>query len=157
MGHLWSINCPVGLSRFKAKGTAFCTTCKVVSYCELPPEGGVCIISWTRSCLSMENSSPGKRDSVNHQLMPQRVWGLGPGQPRKVVQAEHCNVLYSLLLALLITTCFSHVHSIQPHLLQDSRFKFPGEIFERRVSGMNSRASAFSPEAVTDSHHLPSL
>lgn len=156
MGSLWSINRPVELSLFKAKGTAFCTTCKVVTGCELPPEGGVCIISWTRPCLSTENSSPGKRDRVNHQLMPQRVWGLGPGQPRKVVQAEHCNVLYGLLLALLVTTCFSHVHSIQPHL-QDSRFKFPGEIFKRRVSGRNSRAAAFSPEAVTHSHPLPSL
>lgn len=85
--------------------------------------------------------------------MPWRVWGLRvPAQENCPGRALQCLVESSSCIAHnhLLLTCSFHP------TISFSRIRglFPGEIFRRRISGMNSRAIAFGPEVVTGSHHL---
>lgn len=75
--------------------------------------------------MPTEGSSPGRKDRVNPQADALEIVVLS--QPRIVVQAEHCSVLWSPVLALLITTTFSHVHSIQLYLSPGFQVRFLGK------------------------------
>lgn len=59
---------------------------------------------------------------------------------------------------LVLLTSTVDIKLILPsQILQDSGFKIPGEIFKKRISGMNSSAATVDAEAVTHTLHSPSL
>lgn len=114
----------------------------------------VCIISWIRSLLSAEGSSPRKRDRVNHQPVPRRVCGLGvPAHGRGPGRALQC--LLQSTSCFLLLTCSFHAATSSPGFFfpgnSSPKFKFPEKIFKTRVI---SRDAAFGPEVVTDTHYL---
>lgn len=123
--------------------------------CGLPPDRGMDIIFWVKLLLSTENSSPERSDRESNQPM---LYGLGLGcaSPVKWARQGTAVSFNSPPLALLTSTV--DIKLILPRqILQDSGFKIPGEIFKRRISGMNSSATTVDAEAVTDTLHSPSL